>query len=66
MLHVSSLTYSSGGLDALFSNQRKITLSLPAMDEKGKPANMNFLIRHLYEHHLTDHRKEFFVLDDTV
>ncbi|KAL8830431.1 MAG: hypothetical protein Q9191_001429 [Dirinaria sp. TL-2023a] len=27
---------------------------------------MNFLIRHLYEQHLTDPRKEFFVLDDTV
>lgn len=56
----------SGGLDALFANQRKINLSLPAYDENGHAANMDFLIRHLYEQHLADPRKEFFVLDDTV
>ena len=56
----------SGGLDALFSNQRKISLALPARDAKGQPINMDFLIHHLYEHHLSDHRKDFFVLDDTV
>ena len=65
-IDIALLTSSSGGLDALFSNQRKINISLPAEDEHGLPANMTFLIRHLYEHHLTDHRKEFFVLDDTM
>ena len=60
------LTAGSGGLDALFANQRKINISLPAYDQNGHAANMEFLIRHLYEQHLTDRRKEFFVLDDTV
>ncbi len=66
VINVALLTYSSGGLDALFSNQRKINLSLPARDEMEEPASMSFLIRHLCEHHMTDHRKEFFVLDDTM
>ena len=62
----AKLTAGSGGLDALFANQRKINLTLPAYDEDGHAANMDYLIRHLYENYLTDHRKEFFVLDDTV
>lgn len=66
VVNAALLIYGSGGLDALFSNQRKINLSLPARDHMEEPASMNFLIRHLCEHHLTDHRKEFFVLDDTM
>lgn len=62
----AALIFGSGGLDALFSNQRKISLSLPAQDRKGRPANMDNLIHHLYEHYLTDHRKDFFVIDDSM
>lgn len=66
LVDVALLIHSSGGLDALFSNQRKINLFLPARNEMGQPADMNFLIGHLCEHHLTDHRKDFFVLDNTM
>ena len=60
------LTLSSGGLDVLFSNQRKLNVALPTQDAKGQTANMDFLIHHLHDHYLTDHRKDFFMLDDTV
>lgn len=56
---------SSGGLESLFSNQKQIQLALPATDEEGHPANMEFLIRQLYQKHLKG-RKEFFIVDDAV
>jgi ubiquitin related modifier 1 len=60
------LTSCSGGLEILFSNQKKYNLSLPAKDESGDPANVAFLVRHLCDHVMKDPRKELFVLDDTV
>ncbi|KAF2140510.1 uncharacterized protein K452DRAFT_288595 [Aplosporella prunicola CBS 121167] len=56
----------TGGLEMLFSNQRKHNIPLPDKDESGSPANIAFLVRYLCEHIMEDHRKELFVLDDTV
>jgi ubiquitin related modifier 1 len=56
----------SGGLEILFSNQKKYNLSLPARDESGETANVAFLVRHLCDKVMKDSRKELFVLDDTV
>ncbi|KAI4264222.1 MAG: hypothetical protein L6R42_000657 [Xanthoria sp. 1 TBL-2021] len=56
----------SGGLDMLFSNQRKRSVSLPAIDENGKPSNMASLVRHLCKYAMKDPRKEFFVVDDAI
>ncbi|KAJ4376083.1 Ubiquitin- modifier 1 [Neocucurbitaria cava] len=56
----------SGGLEILFSNQKKYSLSLPAKDESGAPANIAFLVRYLCEKMMKDPRKELFVLDGTV
>lgn len=56
----------SGGLEMLFSHQRKHRISLPTKDEKGKLANIAFLVRYLCAHVMDDRRKELFVLDDTV
>ncbi len=56
----------SGGLEILFSNQKKYNISLPAKDESGEPANIAFLVRHLCDNVMKDARKELFVLDDTV
>jgi ubiquitin related modifier 1 len=56
----------SGGLEILFSNQKKYSLSLPAKDESDAPATIAFLVRHLCEKVMKDPRKELFVLDDTV
>ncbi|CAO2651770.1 Nn.00g000530.m01.CDS01 [Neocucurbitaria sp. VM-36] len=62
----SSLTPNSGGLEILFSNQKKYSISLPAKNESGEPANVAFLVRHLCEKVMKDPRRELFVLDGTV
>ncbi|KAK7701942.1 Ubiquitin-related modifier 1 [Botryosphaeria dothidea] len=56
----------TGGLEMLFSNQRKHDIALPAKDDNGEPANIAFLVRYLCKNTMKDHRKELFVLDDTV
>ncbi|KAH7068019.1 ubiquitin-related modifier 1 [Paraphoma chrysanthemicola] len=56
----------SGGLEILFGNQKKYSLSIPARDESGALANIAFLVRYLCENTMKDPRKELFVLDDTV
>ncbi|EKG20821.1 Beta-grasp fold ferredoxin-type [Macrophomina phaseolina MS6] len=56
----------TGGLEMLFSNQRKHDIALPAKDDNGEPANVAFLVRYLCSNTMKDHRKELFVLDDTV
>lgn len=61
-----TLMACSGGLDMLFSNQRKHSVSLPAIDENGKPSNMASLVRHLCKYVMKDPRKEFFVVDDAM
>lgn len=60
------LILSSGGLEMLFSNQRKHNISLPATDEDGRTANLAFLVRYLCAHLMKDRRKELFVLDEAV
>jgi ubiquitin related modifier 1 len=60
------LTPCSGGLEILFRNQKKYSLSLPAKDESGAPATVAFLVRYLCDNLMKDPRKELFVLDDTV
>lgn len=57
--------FSSGGLESLFSNQKQIKLAVPAKNLIGEPANMDYLIKHLSQHHLKG-RKDFFLLDDAV
>lgn len=56
----------SGGLELLFSNQRKHKLFLPGSDEKGHPTNMAYLVRYLRENLMSDARQDMFVVDDTV
>ena len=50
----------------LFSNQRKLSLTIPVKDENGTRSNIAFLVRHLCDAVMKDPRKELFVLDDTV
>lgn len=56
----------SGGLEILFANQKKYSLSIPAKDDTGAQANVAFLVRHLCNTIMKDPRKEMFVLDNTV
>lgn len=61
------LTYtSSGGLEMLFSNQRKHKVSLPSTDVNGTPSNIAFLIQYLCQNLMKDERRELFILDDSV
>ena len=60
------LIVNSGGLEMLFSNQRKHRLSLPGSDEKGCPTNMAYLVRYLCENLMSDARRDMFVVDNTV
>ncbi|KAK2761382.1 Ubiquitin- modifier 1 [Arachnomyces sp. PD_36] len=56
----------SGGLEMLFSNERKHTITIPVRDESGAVSNIAYLIRYLCENLMKDSRKELFVLDDAV
>lgn len=48
----------------LFSNKKRHSLSIPAVDKDGKPATVAFLIDHLCRDTMKDNRKELFVLDE--
>lgn len=54
----------TGGLEMLFSDQRRLALSIPATNEEGQPATIADLIHHLCERTMKDARKELFVLED--
>lgn len=60
------LNINSGGLEMLFSNKRKHSIEIPAVDEDGSPSNVAYLVRYLVQNTMKDHRKELFVLDGTV
>ncbi|KAK8030790.1 ubiquitin-related modifier 1 [Apiospora arundinis] len=54
----------SGGLEMLFSDQRRHSLSIPVATGEGKPATVASLIDYLCRNTMKDTRKELFVLDD--
>ncbi|KAG9204361.1 Ubiquitin- modifier 1 [Epicoccum nigrum] len=56
----------SGGLELLFANQKKYTLSISSKDEAGAPSNVAFLVKHLCDNVMKDPRKDMFVLDGSV
>ncbi|KAJ2987308.1 hypothetical protein NUW58_g4578 [Xylaria curta] len=56
----------TGGLEMLFSDQRRHVLSLPVIDKSNKPVTIAYLIGYLCENTMKDARKELFVLDDHV
>ncbi|KAK4127741.1 ubiquitin related modifier 1 [Parathielavia appendiculata] len=56
----------SGGLEMLFDSKRRHSISLPATDGSGKPANIAFLIDHLCRNLMKDPRAELFVLDNHI
>ncbi|KAI0546841.1 Urm1-domain-containing protein [Xylaria curta] len=56
----------TGGLEMLFSDQRRHAISMPAIGKDGKPATIAYLVDYLCENTMKDARKELFVLDDHV
>ncbi|KAI1458371.1 ubiquitin related modifier 1 [Annulohypoxylon moriforme] len=54
----------TGGLEMLFSDQRRHSLSIPASNKAGTPITIAGLIDYLCENTMKDSRKELFVLED--
>ncbi|OTB05883.1 hypothetical protein M426DRAFT_126490 [Hypoxylon sp. CI-4A] len=54
----------TGGLEMLFSDQRRHSLSIPATNKHSKPVTIADLIDYLCENTMKDTRKELFVLQD--
>ncbi|KAI1663076.1 ubiquitin related modifier 1 [Daldinia decipiens] len=54
----------TGGLEMLFSDQRRHSISISAANKDGNPATIADLIYHLCEYTMKDARKDLFVLQD--
>lgn len=64
---ISDIVLISGGLEMLFSDQRKHRIIVPAAQPDNKsPADVGYLIQWLCQNLMKDPRKELFVLDDSV
>jgi ubiquitin related modifier 1 len=50
----------------LFSDQRRMQISVPSKDEEGAVANVGFLVKYLCQNVMKDQRKDLFVLDGAV
>ncbi|KAF2838326.1 ubiquitin related modifier 1 [Patellaria atrata CBS 101060] len=55
----------TGGLELLFGNKKKHTVSLPGASKTKNP-DITFLVNHLCENLMQDSRRELFVLDGGV
>jgi len=53
----------SGGLEMLFSHERRHPLTIPSTDKEGKPSTIAFLLGYLCDNLMKDTRKELFILD---
>ncbi|KAJ5397291.1 ubiquitin related modifier 1 [Penicillium cosmopolitanum] len=65
--YLQPLTKSnSGGLEILFSNERKHTITLPARLDDASQPTIAYLLQHLVDNHMKDDRKELFIMEDNV
>lgn len=60
------ITFRRGGLEILFSNERKHTIQLPTRLSDGSQPNIAYLLRHLVDNVMKDQRKELFIIEDNV
>lgn len=60
------ITFYSGGLEILFSNERKHRITLPGRLGDGSQPNISFLLRYLVDNLMKDQRKELFIMEDNV
>ncbi|KAJ5570338.1 ubiquitin related modifier 1 [Penicillium hispanicum] len=56
----------TGGLEMLFSNERKHKISLPARMDDGSQPNIAYLLQYLVLNVMKDQRKELFIMEDNV
>lgn len=64
--NLSIVVEFTGGLEMLFSNQRRHALSIPAIDKNNKPVTIAHLIEYLCENTMRDTRQELFVLEGQI
>lgn len=63
---VTTDTQKSGGLEMLFSDERKHKISIPSKMPDGTPSNVGYLVQWLCDNLMKDPRKELFILDNSV
>jgi ubiquitin related modifier 1 len=56
----------SGGLEILFSNERKHHITLPTQVDDGGRPTIAYLLRYLVDNIMKDQRKELFIMEDNV
>ncbi|KAH8881511.1 ubiquitin-related modifier 1 [Thozetella sp. PMI_491] len=56
----------SGGLEMLFADKKRHSLSIPAKDKDGRSTNIAYLIDYLCKNTMRDPRQELFVLDNHI
>ncbi|KAJ5204038.1 ubiquitin related modifier 1 [Penicillium cinerascens] len=56
----------TGGLELLFSNERKHNITLPAQMDDGSQPNIAYLVRYLVDNVMKDQRQEMFIMEDNV
>ncbi|MCJ1406417.1 Ubiquitin- modifier 1 [Ptychographa xylographoides] len=56
----------TGGLEMLFSNQRKHSLHVPTESEAGVSSNLAFLIDYLCRHVMKSSKTDMFVIDGSI
>jgi ubiquitin related modifier 1 len=66
LLSLDLLTPCRGGLEMLFSDERKHHISIPAHDSKGDAVTVGWLVHHLCDVLMKDTRQDMFVLDGHV
>lgn len=57
---------NSGGLEILFSNERKHNITLPARLDDASQPTIAYLLQHLVDNLMKDDRKELFIMEDNV
>jgi ubiquitin related modifier 1 len=58
--------FHSGGLEILFSNERKHKITVPGRLDDGSQPNISYLLRYLVDNLMKDQRKELFIMEDNV
>ncbi|KAB8215839.1 ubiquitin-related modifier 1 [Aspergillus novoparasiticus] len=56
----------TGGLEILFSNERKHSVTIPARLGDGGRPSISFLLKYLVENVMKDERRELFILEGNV
>ncbi|KAJ5986796.1 hypothetical protein N7451_011161 [Penicillium sp. IBT 35674x] len=56
----------TGGLEILFSNERKHKITVPGLLDDGSQPNISYLLRYLVDNLMKDQRKELFIMEDNV